>query len=119
MIDDPGLLPPASGEVVIESPHRRLRLGAGRVAGRARDDAPGGGPARVDSRIDPAVGVILHKKAGDRVEAGEPLCTVLVNDDAARDAAVALIRGAYAIGDEPVIAARPDRRTALIRDIQP
>ena len=44
----------------------------------------GAGRARVDSTIDPAVGVILHKKVGDRGRAGEPLCTVLVND-AARD----------------------------------
>ena len=41
----------------------------------------GAGRARVDSTIDPAVGVILHKKVGDRVEAGEPLCTLLVNDE--------------------------------------
>ncbi len=42
----------------------------------------GAGRARVDSNIDPAVGVILHKKVGDRVEVGEPLCTVLVNEAA-------------------------------------
>ncbi len=62
----------------------------------------GAGRARVDSVIDPAVGVILHKKAGDRVEAGEPLCTVLINDDSAERAALDLIRGAYEIGDGPV-----------------
>ena len=27
--------------------------------------------------------MILHKKVGDAVEAGEPLCTVLVNDEPA------------------------------------
>ena len=34
----------------------------------------GAGRARVDSAIDPAVGVLLHKKVGDPVAAGEPLC---------------------------------------------
>ena len=41
----------------------------------------GAGRARVDSSIDPAVGVILHKKVGDPVAEGEPLCTLLVNDE--------------------------------------
>ena len=59
----------------------------------------GAGRARVDSVIDPAVGVILHRKVGDQVEAGEPLCTVLINDIAARQAALTLIRDAYTIGD--------------------
>ncbi len=58
----------------------------------------GAGRARVDSRIDPAVGVILHKKVGDRVEAGEPLCTVLVNDQPGIEDALAMIGEAYRIG---------------------
>ncbi len=63
----------------------------------------GAGRTRVDSRIDPAVGVILHKKMGDRVEAGERLCTVLVNETQSLDAALAIIRDAYSIGDDAVI----------------
>ena len=51
----------------------------------------GAGRARVDSKIDPSVGVILHKKVGDRVEVGEPLCTVLVNDDPGIDVALGMI----------------------------
>ncbi len=62
----------------------------------------GAGRARVDSTIDPAVGVILHKKVGDAVKAGEPLCTLLVNDESALDAAKNMIRDAYTIGDERV-----------------
>ena len=62
----------------------------------------GAGRARVDSKIDPSVGVILHKKVGDRVEVGEPLCTVLVNDEPGIDVALAMIGEAYRIGDGPV-----------------
>ena len=62
----------------------------------------GAGRARVDSTIDPAVGVILHKKLGDEVERGEPLCTLLVNEEHSLEKAVAMIRDAYKIGDEPV-----------------
>jgi pyrimidine-nucleoside phosphorylase/thymidine phosphorylase len=38
--------------------------------------ALGAGRARVEDRVDPAVGVVVHRKLGDRVERGEPLCTV-------------------------------------------
>ncbi len=40
----------------------------------------GAGRETVDSAIDPAVGLILHKKVGDAVSAGEPLATLHVND---------------------------------------
>ncbi|WP_422925838.1 thymidine phosphorylase [Singulisphaera sp. PoT] len=71
----------------------------------------GAGRHRVDSVIDPAVGVILHRKTGDVVEKGEPLCTVLINDESHREGAVELIRNAYLIGDfepprEPLVVER-------------
>ncbi len=62
----------------------------------------GAGRARIDSIIDPAVGVILHKKVGDPVDAGEPLCTVYFNDTAALEPAIAMINDAYRVGDGPV-----------------
>jgi thymidine phosphorylase len=62
----------------------------------------GAGRARVDSKIDPSVGVILHKKVGDRVRVGEPLCTVLVNDSPGIDVALAMIGDAYRIEEGPV-----------------
>jgi pyrimidine-nucleoside phosphorylase/thymidine phosphorylase len=61
----------------------------------------GAGRARVDSTIDPAVGVVLHKKVGDPVEAGEPLCTILVNDESQLTAAREMILSAYTIGPGP------------------
>ena len=66
----------------------------------------GAGRARMDSVVDPAVGAWLHKKAGDSVQEGEPLATLLVNDERSLAAALDLIRDAYVIGDEP--AAVPD-----------
>ena len=64
----------------------------------------GAGRARMDSRIDPAVGVILHTKVGDHVAAGDPLCTILVNDSAELPRATALLESAYVLGDEPIAA---------------
>jgi thymidine phosphorylase len=62
----------------------------------------GAGRPRVESLIDPAVGVLLHKKVGEPVGAGEPLCTVLINDETHLEAALAMIGRAYVVSDEPV-----------------
>ena len=101
-VDDPGRLPQPRETVEVPAPRGGVISGlAARPVGHATM-LLGAGRARVDSTIDPAVGVLLHKKVGDRVSAGEPLCTVLVNDRSARDAAVAMIAAAYEIGDADV-----------------
>ena len=38
----------------------------------------GGGRERKEDSVDPAVGIVLHKKVGDRIVAGEPLATILL-----------------------------------------
>jgi pyrimidine-nucleoside phosphorylase len=63
----------------------------------------GAGRARMDSPVDHAVGVILHKKIGDSVGVEEPLCTLLVNDESRLDESLALIRDAYTIAAEPSV----------------
>ncbi len=64
----------------------------------------GAGRARVDSPVDPAVGFLFHKKVGDRVEAGEPLVTVLANDeDVARRDTIPALLAVCEIGDEDVV----------------
>ncbi|PYV20756.1 MAG: thymidine phosphorylase, partial [Acidobacteria bacterium] len=65
----------------------------------------GAGRERVDSVIDPAVGLVFEKKVGDPVEAGERICAVYSNDRARLARALEMIRGAIAISPEPV--ARP------------
>jgi pyrimidine-nucleoside phosphorylase len=99
VVDDPGRLTLARSTAEIPAPRSGVVQSLlARPIGQATM-LLGAGRARVDSVIDPAVGVILHKKVGDQVESGEPLCTVLINDTTARDAALALIRDAYTIGD--------------------
>ena len=55
----------------------------------------------MDSPVDHAVGVILHKKVGDSVRVDEPLCTLLVNDESRLEEANNLIRNAYTFAAEP------------------
>jgi pyrimidine-nucleoside phosphorylase len=42
----------------------------------------GGGRERKEDSVDPAVGIVLHKKVGDRVAAGESLATIHYNSQA-------------------------------------
>jgi thymidine phosphorylase len=41
----------------------------------------GAGRETVDSEIDPGVGIRFHKKIGDRIDAGDSLCTIYYNDN--------------------------------------
>ena len=62
----------------------------------------GGGRAKKEDRIDPAVGVVLHKKIGNSVQAGESLATIhAANEKSAEEAAEKLCR-CYEFSAEPV-----------------
>ena len=62
----------------------------------------GGGRATKDSEIDLSVGLVLHKKVGDRVEKGESLATIHApNEEKAREAAESL-RACCSFTDKPV-----------------
>lgn len=66
----------------------------------------GAGRARVESVIDPAVGIVLAKKTGDEVVAGESLCIVKANDPSGLDDEILpLVLSAFEIGEAPVKAA--------------
>ena len=100
-VDDPALLPAPRRKVVLNAPESGfVRFLAARPVGHATM-LLGAGRARMDSTVDHAVGVILHKKVGDSVGVDEPLCTLLVNDESRLPEAVKLILGAYTIAAEP------------------
>jgi pyrimidine-nucleoside phosphorylase len=42
----------------------------------------GGGRERKEDSVDPSVGIVLHKKVGDRIAVGEPLATIYYNSEA-------------------------------------
>ncbi|WII38424.1 pyrimidine-nucleoside phosphorylase [Paenibacillus thiaminolyticus] len=77
--DDPSLLPQAS--CLIEVPARQDGVVAEIVADEIGTAAMllGAGRATKDSEIDLAVGLMLNKKIGDRVQAGESLVTIYAN----------------------------------------
>jgi thymidine phosphorylase len=67
----------------------------------------GGGRERKEDSVDPAVGIMVHKKLGDRVSAGEPLCTVHYNAEERLERARPLLLESYTIGGAAPSPARP------------
>jgi pyrimidine-nucleoside phosphorylase len=61
----------------------------------------GAGRERVESKIDPAVGLVLLRKVGDRITAGEPLVDIHYNDERGVEGAQDRILHAYRIGPSP------------------
>ena len=63
--------------------------------------ALGGGRLTKESEIDLSVGILLHKKRGDMVRAGDTLATIYANDmEKAKEAYGKIVR-AYEIGPDP------------------
>lgn len=62
----------------------------------------GAGRERLDSVIDPAVGIVFEKKVGDPVSAGERICALYANDRARIPPAREKLSRAIAVSPEPV-----------------
>ena len=62
----------------------------------------GGGRVTKESKIDLSVGLILNKKVGDRIEAGESLGTIHATTIEKAEQAAELLRGCYTIVPDPV-----------------
>jgi pyrimidine-nucleoside phosphorylase/thymidine phosphorylase len=97
-IRDPARLPQPTASWTVRAP------AAGHVAAIDTEAiglaavALGAGRARVEDPVDPAVGLLVEKKLGARVEAGEPLCTVLEGPRSEpRERVAARILAAYRI----------------------
>jgi pyrimidine-nucleoside phosphorylase len=69
----------------------------------------GGGRERKEDSVDPAVGIVVHKKIGDKVSAGEALSTIHCHSDAQAARAKTLLEESYQIAAAP-----PRHKTSLI-----
>ncbi len=61
----------------------------------------GGGREKQDDTINPAVGIVLAKKVGDVVRAGDVLCNVQYDAEPRLREALALIETSFIVSDEP------------------
>jgi thymidine phosphorylase len=67
----------------------------------------GGGRERKEDSVDPAVGIVLHRKVGDLVTAGEPFATIHYNSESRVAGAQQLLEESCRISDSPPIEKRP------------
>jgi pyrimidine-nucleoside phosphorylase/thymidine phosphorylase len=111
VMDDPDLLPRAAyvQNLTAKNSGFVARCDA-KLLGLA-SNALGAGRNRVDDPVDPAVGIDLEKKLGDRVVKGDVLCRIHWNDEIRLTNALPLIRQAFQIK------AKPPRRRPLIHAV--
>jgi len=100
-IDNPALLPAAQRRVDVTSSRGGYvtsiqceHIGTACVV-------LGGGREKKEDSVDPAVGIIVHKKVGDKVAIGEPLCTILCHSDEQASRARKLIEESYELNAAP------------------
>ena len=99
VIDDPNRLPQAKHTVQVSSAK------SGFLAAMQCEQIGtacvilGGGRERKEDSVDPAVGIVLHKKVGDGVAAGEPIATIHYNAEAQAASARQLIEASCAFAD--------------------
>ena len=107
VLDDPKRLPQAQHTMSIESKKEGYldamqceQIGTACVV-------LGGGRERKEDSVDPAVGIVLHKKVGDKVAAGERLATLHYNSQARAQQARQLMEASFRISDAPPASQRP------------
>ncbi|MFY9802724.1 MAG: thymidine phosphorylase [Candidatus Acidiferrales bacterium] len=99
VVDDPGRLPHARHTARVDAAR------AGYVTAIYCEQVGvasmllGGGREKKEDSVDPSVGLVLEKKIGDAVKAGENLCTVHYNLDSRLVHGMRLLSEAFEIGD--------------------
>jgi pyrimidine-nucleoside phosphorylase len=100
VVDDPNRLPRARHTARVDAPRAGYVTAIhGEQIGVASMTLGGGREKKEDS-VDPGVGLVLEKKIGDAVKAGENLCTVHYNLDSRLVHAMRLLSESFEIGDQ-------------------
>jgi pyrimidine-nucleoside phosphorylase len=111
VVDEPGRLPQPRSQVPV------LSATTGYVCGTNCEQfgialaTLGGGREKKEDAIDHGVGLLFHKRIGDRVAQGEPLATIGYNADARLAEAKTMIAASFIIGQEA------PRKKPLVRRI--
>ena len=103
------LLPNASGMREISSPRAGYvtaidALGIGSASGMM-----GASRDKIEDKIDPAVGVILEAKIGDKVDAGSVLCRLYYTKEDQVEEAAEMVEDAFRISSQ-----KPDERELIL-----
>jgi len=111
-IDDPKKLPRAPHTMILSSPKDGYLASLQCEQVGTACVILGGGRERKEDFVDPGVGIVLHKKVGEAVSAGEPLATIYYTAETRAARARGLLEESYQITDS---LARADR--ALIHRV--
>ena len=101
---DDALLPSARGSLDVPAPASGNVQATDAGATGLAAGALGAGRARLEDPVDHGVGLVVHKKVGEAVRAGEPLCTIHhgAGGREAPEAVADRVVRAYQIGDHPL-----------------
>jgi pyrimidine-nucleoside phosphorylase len=113
VVDDVSRLPQVKQRHLVHAPRGGYlqRLDA-ELIGRA-SVALGAGRDRVEDTIDPAVGIIVNAKPGEKISKGDALLDVIYREKTRLDPALDLIKRAIVIGDKP-----PAKRPLIVGEIR-
>jgi len=111
VVDDITIMPQARLVCELESPQAGYIAAINAMQVGMATVALGAGRQKKGEPIDHAVGVVLHKKVGERVAAGEPLLTIYANDEQQLAEARDRLLTAYQWSNTPV------RPAPLIRKV--
>ena len=106
-IDDLSLLPVARYRLDVASRSAGLVTGIDSEKIGVASLLLGGGRSTKEDVINPAVGIMIHRKTGEKVSAGEPLCTLYHDSSAPPEEARALAESAYQVSSAPLLKKRP------------
>ncbi len=105
IVDNPGLLPSAAiKQPLVAAADGYVQTIDALEVGLCGVEI-GVGRLREDDRVDPAAGIVLHKKIGDQVERGEPILTVHARNEELAAKALSRLQKAVVIG--PAVPAVP------------
>jgi pyrimidine-nucleoside phosphorylase len=109
VVDDPSRLPQAPLVVPVPAPEGGpawVAAADARAIGDAALELGAGRRTKADP-VDPAVGIVLRARIGDRLEPGAPLAEVHARTELAAEVAAAALRAAYRLSPDPVEAPGP------------
>lgn len=99
VVADPSRLEVAKVVVDVVAPRAGFVTAVDALAIGLTGVAMGAGRTRADQAVDPAVGIEVPKKPGDRVEKGEVVARLFVRDRAAGEALLSRVADAFTYGD--------------------
>lgn len=101
VIDKPALLPAAPDRAEFRAPRAGIVQSIQTRNVGLASNALGAGRVKFTDVVDHAVGLIVHKKIGDRVAAGDVIATIHHRAGKGLEECQRLLGAAYAIGDAP------------------